>query len=337
MSEMLKVAFCGAGGIVKGKHIPELLARPDKYVITGFYDIVSESAKAAASGNSAWKAYDTYDALLADDNVDLVVIATKPLSTHAPAALQALKAGKHVLLEKPMAATSAKCDELIAESRKRGLVLTIHHNRRLDLDFQALQDILKSGKIGDPLLIENRVIAAGYDGGDIVDWGVHLIDQTLLLNDSPLREVSAIFRKTDAGAGDAGFSEATFRFETGPVVRFSMMPRTKEFLLNGTSAFVRFHAVGTKGSFSQRIIESPKDLMNATQNFDNASPEYAVPDYLKITMKDYYDFLYDSIVHGKPLLVKPEEARNAIRCIELMEESAKKGATIQATGLIATN
>ncbi|NOY75965.1 MAG: Gfo/Idh/MocA family oxidoreductase [Kiritimatiellaeota bacterium] len=337
MNEVLKVAFCGAGGIVRGKHIPELLARNDRFEIVGFYDVVRESAKSAATGNSGWKAYAAYDELLSDERVDLVVIATKPLSTHAPAARKALEAGKNVLLEKPMASTSVECDELIAEAGKRGLVLTIHHNRRLDLDFQALRDVINSGKLGEPLLIENRVIAAGYDGGDIVDWGVHLVDQCLLLNDSPLKEVSAFFRKSENGAADAGFAEATLLFEKGPLVRFSMMPRTKEFLLNGTDAFTRFRVVGTKASFSQRIIESPKDLMNATQNFDNASPDYAVPPYLKIEMKDYYDYLYDSIVGGEPLLVRPEEARNAIRCIELMEESARNGAAqVPASGMIPT-
>ena len=155
-----------------------------------------------------------------------------------------------------------------------------------------------------------------------------------MLNKSPLREVSAVFCNPEGGVGDCGYGEAMLRFEKPPVVRLALMPRTQEYLLNGTNALVRFYAAGTEGSFVQRIIENPKDLMNATQNFDKAKPEYSVPDYLQITQKDFYDYLYETLSEGTPLLVKPEEARNAIRCMELMEESAKKNKTIEASGML---
>lgn len=332
MNRTFTVAFCGAGGIVRANHLPNLEARRDCFAVTGFFDVATEKMRELA-GNR-YKAYPTYAALLADPAVEIVVVATKPLASHHPAARQALEAGKHVVLEKPMAATSKECDELIAAAKKAGRLLTVHHNRRLDLDFLALMDVLNKGKIGDPRLVVSNVGGGGYSGGDIEDWGVHLVDQALLANRSPLVEVSALLAKPAGGTQDGGFCEATFRFAKPPVTRVSLFPRAQEFLLNGTPPEVRFYAVGTAGTFIQRTIETPLDLMNATQNFDNWRPDYAVPDYLQITRKEYYDHLYESLASGAPLLVKPEEARNAIRAFELITESARLGRAVPATGML---
>ena len=333
--KIFKVGFCGAGGIVTGNHLPELEKRGDRFKVIGLFDLFKEKAKKLA-GNK-YKAYAAYADLLADKEIDVVVIATKPLATHFPAAKSALEAGKHVVLEKPMASTTAECDELVNLAKKKKRILTIHHNRRLDLDFLGLQDIIRKGKIGEPRLIVNNVSAGGYGGGDIHDWGIHLVDQCLLLNKTPLLEVSAMLCSPEKGLADCGFAEALLRFVKPPVIKFTMLPRPKEFLLNGTSAAVRFYAAGMKGSFIQRVIENPRDLMNATQNFDGSGPDYVIPDYLEIKRKAYYDYLYDSLAEHKPLLVKPEEARNAIRVFELILESAQKNMTVKASNILTIN
>jgi scyllo-inositol 2-dehydrogenase (NADP+) len=332
MGKIFSVAFCGAGGIVRGCHLPALEERPDRYKVVGFYDVKRENA--AERAGDRYKVYEAYEELCADAEVDLVVIATKPLTTHYPTAKQALEAGKHVVLEKPMASTTAECDELIALAEKQKVVFTIPHNRRLNLDFLALRDVLARGKIGEPVFVETRIGSGGYDGGDLVDWGIHLVDQALLLNTSPLVEVSAFFRKPEGGRDDAGFAEATFRFEKPPVTRVAMMPYTKPFLQNGENASQRFYAAGTGGAFTQRVIEDCRDVMNALQNWDKARPDYAVPDYIEMRHKWYYDYLYESLADGAPLLVEPREARNAIRAMELMEESAQAGKTIPASNML---
>jgi predicted dehydrogenase len=332
MAAVIRAAFCGAGGIVRGNHLPNLEERPDRFSVAGFYDIFPESS--AKLAGDKYRAYASYDELLADKTVDLVIIATKPLSTHFPAAKQALDAGKHVLLEKPMAETVAECDELIALAKKKSLILTVHHNRRLNLDFLALRDVIASGKLGEVRLVENRIMMNSYNPGETIDWGVHLVDQSLILNGSRLREVSANMAYPENGMAGSGFLDAMFRFESGPAVRLAMLPRPAEYLINGTPPLTRFYAAGTKGSFVQRIIEGPRDLMNATQNFDGAKPDYKVPEYLEIKQKGYYDYLYESLAGGKELLVKPEEARNAMRAIELISKSAKTNRTVEADGML---
>ena len=331
-ADIINVAFCGAGGVVMNHHVPALEAMPDRYRITGFYDVRPEREKELA-GNR-YRAYAQYDDLLSDEEVDLVVIATRPLTTHFPLAKQALHAQKHVIIEKPMAKTSAECDDLIALGRTTGKVLTVHHNRRLDLDFLALRDVIEKGKIGEARFIENRIAGNSYQPSDFEDWGVHLIDQALVLNTSPLVEISAFLNHPAGGTLEGGYGEVTLRFEKPPVLRVSCLPRTGEYLQNGAGALPRFYAAGSSGSFTQRVIENPRDIMNATQNFDGWKPEYAVPDYLQIIQKTYYDYLYESLVAGAGLLVPPEEARNAIRVLEMTAESAKLNRTVPASKMI---
>ncbi len=333
MSRIIHVGFCGCGNIVRGNHLPAIQARPERFKVVGFYDLLPDKAKELAGPQ--YEAYTSYDALLDDARVQLIVIATKPLDTHYPAAQRALEAGKHVLLEKPMAQTSKECDDLIACAKANERILTVHHNRRLDLDFLALINVLQAKKVGSPRLVLSQVPSGGYGGGDFVDWGVHLIDQALLLNNSPLLEVSGVFCNPAGGHENGGFGEVTLRFQESPAVRAAMLPYPAEFLANGTPARPRFYAVGTEGAFVQRTIEDPRDLINATQNFDKWRPDYAVPKYLQVNRKDYYDYLYDSLAEGTQLLVSPESARNAIRVLELMAESAQSGRSVEAADLIA--
>ena len=333
MAKTYGVGFCGAGGIVRGNHLPAVENSAGRFRAVGFYDVMADRARELAG--TRYRAWPTYEAMLADGAVDLVVVATKPLATHFPAARQALEAGKSVLLEKPMCLTSAECDALIALAQARRVVLTVHHNRRLDLDFQNVLHNIQLGKVGEPRFIESRVCCGAYGGGDCVDWGIHLVDQALVLNPSELREVSAFFCNPAGGAADSGYMEATLRFAAGPVVRVAMMPRPPEYLLNGTPPSARFTVAGTTGSFVQRTIECARDLLNATVNFDKARPEYAVPPFLQASEPSYYDALYASLAEGRPLLVRPEAARNAIRVIELIEQSARSGRSVPADGMLA--
>jgi scyllo-inositol 2-dehydrogenase (NADP+) len=329
-----RIAFCGAGHFAAWHHLPALEQRADRFQVTGFFDVNSENARQLARGH--YTVYPDYDALLADDAVDFVLIITRPHSGHFALAERALQAGKHVLLEKPMTTTSRECDALIALAREMGRILTVHQNRRLDLDFLAVQDIIASGKIGAPRFIENRTVMSAYQGGDIIDFGIHLIDQSLQLNSSPLCEVFAWLANPPGAPDNGGHVDATFRFEQPPIVRMAMLPHPQQYLLNGTPAVPRFTVIGETGAFVQRFIEDPRDIMNATQNFENARPEYAVPAYLEVQRKGFYDYLYESWAGGAPLFVRPEEARNAIRAVELIVESARTNRTIAATGMLNT-
>ena len=152
------------------------------------------------------KTFRHFDEVLADPAVDLVVLAT-PNDLHAPHAIQALAAGKHVVTDKPMCLSIAEADQMIAASQAHDRLLSVFQNRRWDGDFLAVKDALAQGLLGDPFLLELfwgqygpprgwRSIAR-HGGGKFFDLGAHLVDQALQLIDAPLTKVYASFHSGD--------------------------------------------------------------------------------------------------------------------------------------------
>ena len=176
--------------------------------------VVSSRAEAreaiAAAGLRAWE---RFEEVLADDEVELVVLAT-PNDLHAPQAIAALEAGKHVVTDKPMSLDGAEADAMIAASRRSGRLLSVFQNRRWDGDYLlaegALGDLVYAqlawGQYGAPRSWRGR---AASGGGKFVDLGAHMIDQALQLAPGPLRRVYARF--SDAGLAD----EEIVRWVTG--------------------------------------------------------------------------------------------------------------------------
>ncbi len=131
------------------------------------------------------------ESLLADDSVDVVVVATPP-STHYELTCRVIEAGRHVVVEKPLCFTAAEADDLIGRAASAGVTLTVHQNRRWDADYRAISRLIRSGRLGEVFNIETFVGSFEHpctlwhsdrevSGGRLYDWGAHLIDQILQL------------------------------------------------------------------------------------------------------------------------------------------------------------
>ncbi len=153
-------------------------------------------------------AYGELDEFLADRGLDLVVVAT-PSHAHERPVVKALRAGKHVLCEKPLARTEAEARRMFAAARRAGRTLMTFQNRRGDSDFLTVQKVVASGRLGR--LHDIRLIRwcwtdimctfgvksyrpgwrtrAAYGGGTLLDFGAHYFDQLLLLLRSPIQTV----------------------------------------------------------------------------------------------------------------------------------------------------
>lgn len=140
-------------------------------------------------------------AFLNDPEIDLVVITT-PNQFHMPYSIEALRAGKTVMSEKPVTLTVAELDQILEVAKETGNTFTVHQNRRWDTDYMLVRKILQEGTIGKPVSIETRVLGERgvvfgwradpeYGGGMLYDWGVHLIDQILMLY--PEKKVKTVF------------------------------------------------------------------------------------------------------------------------------------------------
>ena len=166
------------------------------------------------------------NALLERDDVDLIVVSTPP-NTHASWALRAIRAGKHVIVEKPFAIRTDEADAVMAEAEATGKLAVVYQNRRFDPDHLAVRRAVDSGALGDVFQIETFV--GGYDhpcnlwhsdegvsGGAFYDWGSHVIDQILDLMPGDIDYVTAATHKRRwFDVTNADHSRVTIRFVDG--------------------------------------------------------------------------------------------------------------------------
>ncbi len=194
----IKTGIIGCGGIANQKHLPALKAFSDRCEIVAFCDIVPERAQKAAKeyGASDAKVYTDYRELLADASIDDVHVCT-PNVSHCEITVAALEAGKHVLCEKPMAATTADAEKMMAAYKKSGKLFTIGYQNRYRSDSLTLKAICEQGDLGDIYYAKAHAIRrrgvptwgvfpdkSKQGGGPLIDIGTHALDLTLWMMDN---------------------------------------------------------------------------------------------------------------------------------------------------------
>ena len=205
------LAVIGYGG-QGGWHADHAL-KSDVVTLRGIYDIKQSRIDLAQS--KGIHTYASFDEALADPEVDIIVCAT-PNDVHKEIVIRALKAGKNVVCEKPVALSVSDFDEMCAAAEAAGKLFTVHQNRRWDVDFLAIKSLIESGEIGETINIESRVQGSRgipsdwrchkpYGGGMILDWGVHLIDQMLQLIPEKITKIYCEVTNITTDEVDDGF------------------------------------------------------------------------------------------------------------------------------------
>ncbi|MEA5077025.1 MAG: Gfo/Idh/MocA family oxidoreductase [Anaerolineaceae bacterium] len=143
---MFNIGIIGCGKIAQVRHIPEYADNPN-VKLSGYFDLNQERAAELAKKYGG-KAYATYQDLLADKSIDAVSVCTANTS-HAEITIAALKAGKHVLCEKPMATNLPECETMVKTAKETGKFLMIGHNQRLAKAHVKAKELLNSGLIGE--------------------------------------------------------------------------------------------------------------------------------------------------------------------------------------------
>ena len=142
---MIKIGILGCGKIAQVRHIPEYAANPDCELV-GFYNPTKSRAEDMAAKYGG-VAYNTAEELLANPEIDAVSVCAANYA-HADLAIQAMKAGKHVLCEKPMAVTLADCEEMVRVSEETGKYLMIGQNQRLTKAHALAKKMITNREIG---------------------------------------------------------------------------------------------------------------------------------------------------------------------------------------------
>lgn len=342
----MKVAVIGYGG--QGAwHCGQIL-KSDVAALAGTYDI-REIRNQAARENGI-HVYGSVEELYADKNVDVVVVAT-PNDVHEDLVVNALKSGKHVVCEKPVALEVESFDRMVEAAKATGKILTVHQNRRWDVDFLALKQVIGSGEIGDPIRIESRIhgsrgIPSDWrctkpaGGGMILDWGVHLIDQMLQLIAEKIVSVNCVTTHITNSEVDDGF-RLELGFESGKsahvevgTYNFLPLPRFYMQCQNGT-LFLEDWQKKAKVAKLKAWVE--KDV-TPVQNAAGITKTMAPRDELTLDMYEidrptsdvhqFYRNLAAAIDGREEQLIKNEEVRRVLCVMEACFQSAEMGQTL---------
>lgn len=292
----------------------------------------------------------TLEELLADEAVELVIVNT-PNYTHFDYARQALRAGKHVIVEKPFTLTEAEGRELIALARQTGRKLSSFQSRRFDSDFRTVRRIVDSGVLGK--IVEAEIHydrftpglsykvhkeTPGPGTGLLYDLGSHLIDQALQLFGEPERVFADLFIIREHSQVDDYMEVLLFypgyrvRLKSSYLVR-EPLPAYSIFGHNGT--FLKSRAdVQEKELLAGAMPggadwgvepESEQGLLHA--EIGGKVVREKVPTERGNYM-DYFTGIHEAIRNDAPLPVTAEEGVRIIRVIEKAYESLAAGRVV---------
>ena len=195
MKKLLRVGIIGAGTVVEWAHIPAYMDQPD-VKIDAFADVVGERAKRLADEVGATYAFEDYLDLLDVDEIDAVSVCT-PNKFHAPISIAALKAGKHVLCEKPPAMNANEAQAMVDAAKANDRVLMLCVNNRFQPEIQLLKQYIEDGELGRIYYARTGILRRRGNpggtfaekelsgGGAVVDQGVHCLDWTWYLMGCP--------------------------------------------------------------------------------------------------------------------------------------------------------
>lgn len=365
MTDILRIGIIGCGGIAHQKHFPAL-SRNNRVEIVAFCDIIPERAEEAAKkfGVTGAKTYTDYKELLEDKAIDAVHVLT-PNVSHCEISVNALEAGKHVLCEKPMAATAADAEKMMDAYKKSGKLLTIGYQNRFRDDSLTLKKYCETDALGEIYYAKGHAIRrrgvptwgvfpnkALQGGGPLIDIGTHALDLTLWFMDNyePASVMGKSFEKLGRtlNADEQGnmmgvWDPATYEVEDS-AMGFITMKNGAVITLEASWAInmldvkeAKTTLCGTKGGAD----------MDDSLRFNNVvagkttviKPDITSPEMMKM-MIDYFPSMaarpediecstwVNAILDGKELIVKPEQAFVVTKILDAIYQSSATGKAV---------
>ena len=338
----INIVIIGYGGM-GSYHQKELM--PHELVnVVGVYDIAQKAQdKAREAGLTV---YDSLEQVLKDASVEAVLIAT-PNDVHKALSIAALRAGKQVICEKPVAMNVGELDDILAVAAETGNTFMVHQNRRWDPDFLVIRELYQNGQIGDLFQIESRVQGANgipgdwreqaeHGGGMLLDWGVHLIDQILWLIDSPVKSMAADFSYVLGQEVDDGVI-LYLTFENGirslievGTTNYSQLPRWYVKGLNGAAKIDDWDLSGEiVVATNQADLVAPAPIkagVGLTKTMappsEEATKKVAITEVLP-EFPSFYQNFYDVLRNGAAPIVKNDEVRKVLSLIDSVFDLVK--------------
>ncbi|HLR53814.1 MAG TPA: Gfo/Idh/MocA family oxidoreductase [Pseudogracilibacillus sp.] len=347
--EELRVGIIGAGGIAQERHIPALIALRKKVVITAVCDVNEAKAKEAAARFEIPHFFKEYEEMLSTMAIDAVVICT-PNKFHAAITIAALKAGAHVLCEKPMAMTTAECRRMANAAKNADKLLSIgYHYRHTDAARMA-KEAMQAQQIGDPLVTRIQAMrrrkVPGWGvftnkelqgGGSLIDYGCHFIDLAfwLLHYPEPVEVMGRAYNRLSTTPNQVNewgaFDYQTFNvddhvssyitFKDGSSLQFEC-----SWAANIKEDQMHLSVSGAEGGLNVYPFEIYRPQDNMYQLSEGEADQYH--NETEAGNRQIRNFV-NSCLGRESLLVEPEEALQVNQIIEAIYQSNEQARSVR--------
>ena len=352
--EDIRIAVIGHGFM--GHEHETMLSQMEGIRLIGFSD---RDPKQLDDVKEGLKRYESNEALLADPEVDVVLIAANN-NQHHDLVIQAARAGKDIICEKPVAMSLEELDDMVRVTNECGVKFTVHHQRRLDQDFRIMKEIFDQKALGDVYMMKNSLygfngnmhdwhVYISEGGGMLYDWGVHLIDQILfMMPEAKITSIYADVRNVINFEVDDYF-KILLRFDNQVMAEVELgtylladKPQDKWFerhwIMGGNKGTAYVDGFEPEG----RIVRTTELLTNVsgsrtmtaagpTRSFGPPAPgKIVTEDVPKVNTchRDYFENYKKAYYGEEDFLVKIPETRRALAVMDAVRESAKTGKSV---------
>jgi len=319
-----------------------------KMVLAGTFDIKEERQEWARK--QGFKTYDSFEQILDDPQVDVVLVAT-PNDSHKDLSVRAMRAGKNVLCEKPVMMNSKDLEDVLEVAKETGKVFYPRQNRRWDKDYLIMKKLYEEKTLGDVFHIESRYHGSrgipgdwrgvkAQGGGMMFDWGVHLLDRLVMMVPEKIKTVYAKMTHVTNDEVDDGFI-MNMVFESGLTAMVEV----------GTCNFItlpHWYMAGNKGTAEIKDFRDPGHMVLLRSWEDKDATPILMGEGLSKTMaprgadtmddlplpdiaydrNELYSNMCDVVLGKAEPVIKNEEALRVLRLMEAALESDAKGIAV---------
>jgi predicted dehydrogenase len=241
-----------------------------------------------------------------------------------------MDAGKHVVVEKVMCLTVEEADAMIAARDRNRVLLTCFHNRRWDPDYLTVRQVIDSGLLGEVFHVESTIDGYGpphgwrreraHGGGQLTDWGAHLVDQALRMMPARPASVWCRFQHRVWNTDVENMAQLAVGFANGAsfdilLSQISRLHRPRWYVLGEKGALIK----ETLGTDDKARVKTEVAGLTTEMTIPNAPGDW----------RDFYRNLAAALRGEAPLAVLPEEVRENVRVMEAAFRSAESGEVVR--------
>ena len=336
--KQLNIGIIGAGRIGK-VHAQSITYNVPTAKVLGITDVFKDGLQELADKYGIEKVYNDYKEMLADDEIDAVLVCSST-DTHADISIEAAKAGKHVFCEKPVDLTPAKVQAVIDAVEEAGVKLQVGFNRRFDHNFAHVRNLINEGKVGDLELIKitSRDPApppaeyAAVSGGMFLDMTIHDFDMARFLAGCDVTEVYAnatcLVDPAIGEAGDVDTAIINLKFENGALGVIDNSRR---------AAYGYDQRIEVFGSLGAAMAANDTPTNVTIMNNDGVTTDKPLYFFLERYMQSFRDEMVqfvDAVLNDKATPTTGTDGLNSILVALAAKKSVQEGRPVKISEIL---